>query len=135
MVGDDQVPVRVVEERTDRVATRVREVAAREDCGEDQRREHDENEGRQQPPRAPQPEAAQVDAVAGLPFDQQQRCDQVAAEHEEEVDAEEAAGHPVDAGVVDEDADDRERAEAVEPRAVADVRCVGDWSRHFRQAA
>ena len=70
-----------------------------------------------------------------LPLDEQQRRDQVAAEDEEEVDAEEAAGQPVDPRVVEEDGRDRDRAQAVEARAVGDVRCVGDWLRHFRQAA
>jgi hypothetical protein len=37
--------------------------------------------------------------------------------------------------VVDEDADDGERPQAVEARAVGETRSVADWFRHFRQAA
>ena len=113
----------------------MREVLAGEDRGEGQRREHDDDEGGEEAPRAPQPEAAQVDPVSRLPLDEQQRCDEVAAEDEKEVDAEEATRQPVDAGVVEEDGRDRDRAQAVQARAVGDMRCVGDWLRHFPAAA
>ena len=110
VVREDQVPVRVVEERADRVAPRAREVGAGEDRGQDERSEDDDDQGREQPARAPRPEAAQVDPVSRLPFHEQQRRDEVAAEDEEEVDAEEAARQPVDPRVVEEDGRDRERA-------------------------
>ena len=96
-VRDDLVPVREVEERAEHVAAGVAEVLAREDRREDERPEHDDDEGGQQPTRTSQPEAAQVDPVSRLPLDEQQRGDEVAAEDEEEVDTEEAARQPVDA--------------------------------------
>ena len=113
----------------------VGKVLAGEDRGEDEGCEHDDDQGGQQPPRAPQPEAAQVDPVSCLPLDEQQRGDEVAAEDEEEVDAEEAARQPVDPRVVEEDCPHRERAQAVQSRAVGDVRRVGDWLRHLPAAA
>ena len=107
VVRDDLVPVRVVEERADGVAARLGEVAARAKIDdEDERREHDDDERGEETSRAAHPEAAQVDPVPRLPLDEQQRRDQVAAEDEEEVDAEEAARQPVDPrSVVEEDAD------------------------------
>jgi hypothetical protein len=49
-----------------------------------------------------------------LPFGEQQGRDEEAREHEERVDAQVAAGEPTDAGVVQQDRDDRDRAKAVE---------------------
>ena len=133
VVRRDQVPVHVVEERAGDVAAGVGEVLAREDRGQDQRREHDDDEGGEEASGTTHPEAEQIDPVPGLPLDEQQRRDQVAAEDEKEVDAEEAARQPVDARVVEEDGHHRERAQAVQPGPVLDVRCVGDWLRHFRR--
>ncbi len=74
--------------------------------------EHDDDERGEEPSRAARPETEQVDAAVVLPLDEQDRRDQVAAEDEEEIDAEEAAGQPrasvgVRPRVVEEDADDR----------------------------
>src|SRR5256885_16651636 len=114
MVSDYLVSVRVLEDRAYRVAAGVGEVLAGEYRGEGEGREHHDHERGEQAPRAPQPEAAQVDPVSRLPLDEQQRWDQVPAEDEEEVDAEEAARQPVDAGVVEEDGRDRHRAQSVQ---------------------
>src|SRR5262249_61236878 len=102
--------------------------------------QYHDDEGWQEPPSAAQPEPAQVDLVPRLPLDQQQRRDEVAAEDEEEVDAEEAAGQiavpvRVRSRVVEEDADDGESAHAVEARVVRDVRCVAEWLGHLPAAA
>ncbi len=80
-------------------------------------------------PRAARPEAEQVDPAVVLPLDEQDRRDQVAAEDEEQIDAEEAARQPriavpVRPCVVEEDADDRKGSEPVEAGAVGDMRSL-----------
>jgi len=62
--------------------------------------------------RGPEPRERHAAALAVL--GEQQRGDQVAADHEEHVDAEEAAWHPGDAGVVEEDRGDRHGAQTVD---------------------
>ena len=56
---------------------------------------------------------------------QQQRGDQVAADDEEDVDAEEAAGQPVDTRVVAEDGEHSERSHRVDPRHVGEAAVLG----------
>ena len=63
-------------------------------------------------------ELADVDAAAVAVLGEQQRRDQVAADREEHVDAEEPARHPGDVGVVQQHGADAERAQAVEARDV-----------------
>ena len=83
--------------------------------------EHQEQQQRrEQAPRAPQPERAERDAAGVLALAEQQRRDEEPAEDEEEVDAEEATLRPVEPAVVAEHADDRERAQSVECRLIAD---------------
>ena len=52
---------------------------------------------------------------------EQQRGDQVAADHEEDVDAEEAARHPADPGVVEEHRQHRDRPQGVDARHVGEA--------------
>jgi len=63
-------------------------------------------------------EGAEMDAAVALPLGHEQQGDQVAGDDEEHLDPEETARQPARIGVVDHDRDDRDRAEAVEPRQV-----------------
>ncbi|PNE38130.1 hypothetical protein AOB60_28855 [Streptomyces noursei] len=73
-----------------------------EDEDEGEGEGEDEGEGGQQPAGPAHPEVAQVDAAAAAVFGQQQVGDQVAAEDEEDVDAEETAGQPGRVDVVED---------------------------------
>ncbi len=81
---------------------------------------------RQQAPRPRQPERLQPDAAA-LDLAEQDVGDQVAAEREEDADAEQAAGSPPEAEVVGDDAENRNRPQPVEAGHVALV-----WLDGFR---
>jgi len=120
------VPVGQVDERGQRVTAGPREVIARDRRGGEQADEDDEQHSRQQPARAPHPERFEADAPLATALCQQQRGDQITAEHEEHVDAEEAPGHPGDAGVIEHDTRDRERAQTVEAGSIGQLR-TNSW--------
>jgi hypothetical protein len=69
----------------------------------------------------PGPERPERDAVGAGPLGDEQRGEQVPAEHEERVDAEIAADGPRLAAVVHHHGEDRERADAVERGLVRDA--------------
>jgi len=121
LVGEDEVPVGEVEERGQRVATELVDPVRLDDRGEHHRQRDQDPDRRQQPPRPAQPEAAEPQVAVAAELAQQQRGDQVAADHEEDVDAEEAAGHPVEAGVVEEDGEHGERPQGVDARQVGEA--------------
>ena len=78
---------------------------------------------RQQAPRPPRPEARQVQAAGAVVPRDQQIGDQEPAEHEEDVDAEEAAGQPGGAFVEADHGKDGQRPDPVKAgRAVAGLR-------------
>jgi hypothetical protein len=56
--------------------------------------------------------------AAATELAQQQRGDQVAADDEEDVDPKEAAGHPLDLCVVEEDSQHGDRPEGVDSREI-----------------
>jgi len=115
LVLEDEAPVRDVEDRRQRVAVQL-DARAAIDRGRDQQADAEQQEQRrQQAPRAPGPEAPERDAAVLRELGDQQRRDQVAADDEEDVDAEEAAGQPAAVGVVDEHGGDGDRAEPVDP--------------------
>ena len=119
LVLEDLPPVRRVAERGDDVAAERADLVGQEDDREQRDgREHEEQRG-QQPAGPAQVELADVHAATVAVLGEQQRGDQVAADREEHVDAEEAARHPGDVGVVEQDRAHAERAQAVEPRHVA----------------
>ena len=95
---------------------------AREEGEHDRHDGRHEDERRVEPPQAADVEAAQVEAAGRAVLAQQQRGDEEAAEDEEEVDADEAAGQPgqlLRAGdVVGEHQRDGDGAQAVELRQV-----------------
>jgi len=84
--------------------------------------------GQEQPERreessgAADPERPQPDGEITLPFDDQQAGDQVAAEDEEDVDAQEAAGRDPRRIVVEDDGQHGDASEAVERPNVSDRR-------------
>ena len=56
------------------------------------------------------------DPATALELADQERGDQVAADDEEDVDAEEAAGHPLQSRVIAEDGEDGQRPHRVDAR-------------------
>ncbi len=82
----------------------------------------EQEEGGQEPSGAAGPEPAQPDRPAATPLLDQQGGDQEPGEHEEGVDAVEAAGHRVQTGVEGDDGEHRHGADAVEPADVAQRR-------------
>ena len=70
---------------------------------------HHQEERREEPPGAAQVEPPEPDVVVLAPVAEEQARDQVAADHEEHVDAEEAARHPLHVAVIEQHGDDRER--------------------------
>ncbi len=92
---------------------------------------HDQHqeEGGQQAPGAGQPEGLQFDPAL-VDLVEQDVGDQVAAEGEEDADAEQAPFRPVEFEVVEDDAEHRDRAQAVEARHVA--LAAPYWFRHGR---
>ncbi len=128
LVAEDEVPVGDVGERGDRVAAQLVDAVGLDDRGGDHRHRDQHPDRRQQPPRPPQPEAPQPHVPAAAELAQQQRGDQVAADHEEDVDAEEAARHPADGGVVEEHREHRQRPQGVDPREVWKAAVL--WAAH-----
>src|SRR5262249_8892068 len=98
------------------------------DRGEHDRDRDQHRHRRQEAPRPPQPEAAELDVAAALELAQQQRGDQVAADHEEDVDAEEAARHPAEPGAVAEDGEHRQGPHRVDARQVGKTLVL--WPAH-----
>ena len=87
-------------------------------------RHHEEHreQRREEAAGPPVPEPLQPDPAVLLPVGQQQARDQVPADHEEDVDAEEATRDPLLVAVVQQDGDDRDRAEAIERGDVPETR-------------
>ena len=131
---DDELPVRDVQQARESVAANRRQLARlRPHHGvERDGREHEEQR-REQAPGPPRPERGQTDPARGLPLGEQQRGDEVAADHEEDVDAEEAALRPGDLAVVQDHGGHREGAQPVEARAVAEASGFGGGARHGLQ--
>ncbi len=121
LVGEHEVPVGDVAERRQRGPAQLGDLARVDDHHHRQDDGHHREEGRQQPPRAADPEPHQVDGPGGAPLGEQQRGDQVAADHEEHVDAEEAARQPGGADVVGDDRGDGEGPQAVDPGHVREA--------------
>ena len=121
LVAEDEVPVGEVEERGERVAAQRVDPVRLDDRRDDHRHRDEDADRRQQAPRPPQPEPADPDVAAAPVLAEQERGDQVAADHEEDVDAEEAARHPADARVVEEDGEHGDRPQRVDPRHVGEA--------------
>ena len=119
---EDQVPVLDVEDRGDRLAPKLRDRVGEEEQGVEGDHPHHQEEGRQEPPRTAEVEPPEPDVVVLAPVAEEQAGDQVAADHEEDVNAEEAAGHPLHVAVIEEHGNDRERPQPIERGYVPDSR-------------
>jgi hypothetical protein len=117
----DLVPVGHVEEPGEDVAAQRSECVVPEDRRPHRDEEHHGEQRGEQTPRTAQPEVAQRDPVGAFAFGDQQQRDQVPGDHEEHLDAEEAARKPVGVGVVHHHRHDGERAHPVEARQVRDT--------------
>ena len=129
-LGEDEPPVRHVADGRQRVVaypTHVR--LAGEEQGVEAHAHQHEEKGRQQAPRPAGPEATEADGTGAAPFDEQQGRDQITAQHEEDVDAEETTARPGLSGVERDDRQHRDAADAVESGDVAQTRCL---RRHRR---
>ena len=115
----DQVPVRDVGERRRDVVPEAGGLVRGEEQAVAGYGEEQQEERRQQPACPAQPEAPQGDAAPAGSFRQQRPRDDVPADDEEDLDAEEAAGRDPEGGVEEHHRDHGQRAHAVEARQVA----------------
>jgi hypothetical protein len=118
LLGEDQEPVRDVEEGRPDLPGQVRRILAVEDQHDHRDRRQQRVEGRQQTPGPAEPEALQRDLRRPAVLLGEQQGDQVPADDEEHLDPEEPAVQPLHVGVVEEHGDDGHRAQAVEPGQV-----------------
>ncbi len=121
LVLEDEVPVGHIGETGERIAAQRGDFGRQEDDGVQKRAGDEREERRKQSARAPAPEGEHVDAArAAAALGKQQRSDEVAADHEENIDAEEASPEQADISVVDEDGGHREGAQAIDRRNVGE---------------
>jgi hypothetical protein len=113
-VAEHEVPVGHVPQRRDNIAAQPRDLARQEHDRVDERDHEQQIHRGEQPAGAPEPEILEVYATPLPPFRQQQRGDEVSADDEEDLDAEEAARDPGQLGMVEEHRDNGERAQPVE---------------------
>ena len=119
---EDQVPVLDVEDPRYLLSAEVGDGARQEEEREQRDDgEHDEQCGKQTP-RPPQVEPPEPDVVELAEVAEEEARDQVSADHEEDVDAEEPARHPLDPAVVEQHGHHGERPHAVERGDVPDAR-------------
>ena len=131
---EDEPPVGYVEQRREAVTADRPELGRlRPHDGVDRDPDQQEEERREQAAGASRPEGLEIDPAGVLALGQQERGDEVAAQDEEHVDAEEAALRPGDLPVVQDHRRDRERAQAVEPGPVAEAGSLSGGSRHGLQ--
>ncbi len=115
--GEDEPPVGHVGQRGERVAPQRRErVGFGEPPGVDRHQKEKEEQSRQEAPGPALVEAEERHRARAAPFSDEQRRDEVAGQHEEDVDAEESAAEPGRPGMESEDADDGHGTDAVETR-------------------
>ncbi len=120
-VGEDEVPVGEVEERGEGVAAGLVDLVRVGDRRDDHRHRDQHADRGEEAAGAADPEAGELDLAGAAELAQEQRGDQVAADDEEDVDAEEAARQPAEARVVAEDGEHGERPHRVDPRHVGEV--------------
>ena len=114
-------PVVDVGQRCERLLREKRLTVDRPDPSDagDRHRSQDQPGDGPQPPYAPSPEAREADRPLGLVLAQEERGDQVAREHEEQVDTDEAAPEARDVEVVGDHGRNREPPQSVERRQPA----------------
>ena len=79
--------------------------------------QHDDK-SREQAAGTTAPECRQIQAPCRLELKEQQRCDQEAGQHKEDIDAEKTAAHDGNATVVEHHRENRQGAQPVQCRAV-----------------
>ena len=118
--AQDEVPVHRVGEGGEEVTLEAGQLLPDEQDA-DQGDGEQQCEHRGQEPAGPaEPEVLQADGAVAPVLAEQQHRDQVAADHEEHLDAEEAAPQPRGVAVVDDHRDHGQGAQAVQPREVRD---------------
>ncbi len=117
--GEDEPPVRHIGQRRKSITSKCREgVRLGEPLGVDRHQEQEEEETRQETPCPSLVEAEERHGAGSAPLGHEQRRDEVAGEHEEDVHAEEAATEPGHPGMESEDTDHRDGTDAIESRHV-----------------
>ncbi len=115
LTDEDLVPVAAVEDAPEEVATGAALGLTVEQRHVHRHRAHHHHHRRQQAPSAAHPELAEGDPTVTFVLADQQQRDQIAADHEEDLDPEEATAQPGVVGVVDHHRDDGDGAQPVEP--------------------
>ncbi len=113
-MAEDEVPICHVPQRREYVAAQTSDLARQEHDGVRERDHEHQVERGKQPPRSPQPEGLYIDVPQPTPLREQQRRDEVAADDEEDLDAQEPSRDPGQPAVVEEHGDDGERSQPVE---------------------
>ena len=122
-VAEDLAPVAGVEGGPRQVRAQLRQLrAVATDDRDDRDDDEHHDECRQQPAGAAQPELAELDVAAAGSLLEQQGGDQEPGEDEEHLEADVAAVHPREAGVVRHDDEQPDGAQAVEAGLVAHPR-------------
>ena len=114
LVARDQVPVRHVGNRGERIRPEPGDLVGHDHDGDGQRRDEQQEQRGQQPASSAQPEPDRVDPAPVPVFAEEEGRDQVPADHEEDLDTEEAALRNAEPGVVGQDRQDGDRPQPVE---------------------
>ena len=115
LTDEDLIPVADVEDAAEEVAAGTALRCAIEQGHVHGHRTHHRQDGRQQPAESTQPELCEIDPTGTFVFTDQQQRDQVAADDEEDLDAEEPSAQPGVIGVVEHHGNDGESAHAIQP--------------------
>jgi len=114
VLSDQEIPVRDIDERCGDVLAQPGDLGREHDQRKEQDAGKEQPERRQEAARAPEPEPSQVQAAGGCELGQQEAGDQVPADHEEDVDAQESTRQDVGTEVVGEHRQDGQGAQAIE---------------------
>ncbi len=124
LLAEDQVPVGDVPQGRQHVPTQPGHLPWQEHDRVGERDHEDDVEGGQQPPGASHPECLEVYAAPLAPLGEQQRGDEVAADDEEDLDAQESSRKKGGAAMVEEHGDNGQGAQPVQARHVGQVRSL-----------
>ena len=113
--GEDESPVRHISHCRERITPKRGErVRFGEPSGVGRHEEQEEQEAGKEAARSPLVETEKRHRAGSAPFGDEQRCDEVAGQHEEDIDAEKPATEPGHSGMESEDTDHGHGADAVE---------------------
>ena len=113
----DLIPVRDVGGAGDDIAAELAERVGLEQRDPHREQEHHHEQRRKEPPESSDPEVLEVDRAGAFVLGDQQQRDQVARDHEEDLDAEVTPAEPGAVGVVHHHGHDCDRPQSVEARA------------------